>query len=297
MGAATEASRQGALKGMLILKRRIAGIIDYRRVFFPQDDQLLELVTNLKFPSMLRVFSFSTANLREVAPIASGAAWTSFVDLSKGYDSIYAGMHASCRYKIRRAGKLGDRINIRMNTETARSDFFTLYNRFASAKGSLRALTPRRFSEYLPQADVFVLYFDDVPTCGRLVLRDIQSGTALMMYSATARLDAGADTITIGLLNRYLYWHEMKTYQDVGLQRYDFGGVGPNNPSATRFKMSFGGQSIKYYYGFYAQPGRIGWRLGHDLYVRWTGQTHDLPALETPSLASNAVKPMPSSFG
>jgi len=35
--------------------------------------------------------------------------------------------------------------------------------------------------KYLPHADVFMLYFEGQPTCGRLVLRDEESRRALML--------------------------------------------------------------------------------------------------------------------
>jgi hypothetical protein len=189
---------------------------------------------------------------------------------TQGQDTIYAGMHTNCRYKIRRAHKMRDRIDIAMNTETARSDFFDLCNCFVLAEGNVLSLTPRRFDEYLPSADVFMLYFDGQPTCGRLVLRDMECRTALMMYSGTRRLDEGADTITIGLLNRYLHWHEMKTYHAAGIEKYGFGGAGSAHPSVTQFKKSFGGHMSKYHYACYAGTPRIAWELAHSLYTRWT---------------------------
>jgi hypothetical protein len=255
---------------MLILERQIARVIRYRRVFFPRNDQLVELVKHLRPFDIVRVFFAPAASLNGVRPIDGEERQTTFVDLSKGLDAIYDGMHTSCRYKIRRAQKMSGRIDIVMNTEVARSDFLDLYNNFVRAKRGLRILTPRRLNEYLPQADIFMLYFDGQPTCGRLVLRDMDSRTALMMYSGTKRLDTGADTITIGLLNRYLHWHEMKTYHAAGIEKYDFGGAGSANPSITQFKRSFGGQMTTYHYALYAGTPRIAWQLAHALYTRWT---------------------------
>jgi hypothetical protein len=168
-----------------------------------------------------------------------------------------------------------NRIDIAMNTDAARRDFLTLNNAFARSKGMLR-LTARRFNEYHPRADVFMLYFDGRATCGRLVLRDEERRTALMMFSPTCRLDQGADTITIGLLNRYLYWHEMKTYQAAGFEKYDFGGAGGAIPSLTEFKLSFGAQLSTVNYAMYAGTARLAWKLAHSLYQVWRDRRLDV---------------------
>jgi hypothetical protein len=261
---------------MLIFERPIAGMIRYRRVFFPRHDQLIQLVEQLRAFDLLRVFSDHPASPSTIRPIARGKGLTTFVDLSKGQDAIYAGMHMNCRYKVRRAHKMRDRIDIVINTEMARSDFLALYNGFVRAKRKMPVLTSQRLNEYLPHADVFMLYFDGQPTCGRLVLRDLESRIALMLHSATKRLDPGADTITVGLLNRYLHWHEMKTYEAAGMEKYDFGGAGSATPSVTHFKRSFGGRLITFDYGFYAGTARTAWRFAHSLYTRWSGQTFDI---------------------
>ena len=261
---------------MIIFERPLAGVIRYRKVFFPRKDQLVELVQHLRPMDLVRVFSAPAICSGYIRPIACEDGQTSFVDLTKGHDAIYAGMHANCRYKVRRAQKMCNRIDIVMNTEAARSDFLALHNRFVRAKPRMPVVTPKRFNEYLPHADIFMLYFDGQPTCGRLVLRDMESRIALMMYSATKRLDEGADTITVGILNRYLHWHEMKTYQAAGIEKYDFGGAGSVRPSLTQFKRSFGGQLIPYHYTCYAGSAWIAWRLAHSLYMKWTGQSVDI---------------------
>jgi hypothetical protein len=255
---------------MLVFERTVAGVIRYRRVFFPRYDQLIELVKDLRASDVVRVFSAPAIYSSKVRPIVRSERQTTFVDLSKGQDAIYAAMPSGCRYKVRRAQRMRDRIDIAMNTGAAVSDFMELYNRFARAKRNLPILTPQRFNEYMPYADVFMLYFDGRPTCGRLVLRDVEARTALMLHSGSRRLEAGVDTITVGLLNRYLHWHEMKTYQAAGLERYDFGGAGTATPTVTQFKRSFGGHLIKYHYAVYAGTARIAWGLAHSLYTRWT---------------------------
>jgi hypothetical protein len=258
---------------MVILERSIARIIRYRRIFFPKYDQLNQLTEGLAPFDLVRVFYCPDSESR-VRPIAHGSGQSLFVDLSARQEEIYSGLHPSCRYKVRRAEKMQQRIEIAMNTEPARADFLVLFNDFVRAKREIPVLTQQRLEEYFSCADIFVLYFDGRATCGRLLLRDAESSTALMLYSATRRLDDGADTITIGLLNRYLHWHEMKTYQDAGIEKYDFGGASASR-SVLEFKRSFGARSRTYNYCVYAGSPRMAWGLAHALYARWTRQNLD----------------------
>ena len=258
---------------MVVFERAIGGAVRYLKVFLPKADQLAELAHDLRGFDVLRVFSAPKILSNGVPPIARGWAQTTFVDLSRGQEAIYAGMHTNCRYKVRRAEKLRDRFEIVMNTEAARADFLPFYNTFAGNKGTVPQLKPHRFNEYLPHADVFMLYFEGQPTCGRLVLRDEESRTALMLYSGTRRLEQGADTITVGLLNRYLHWHEMKAYQAAGMETYDFGGIGLTTGSVNNFKMSFGGQLKQVSSYLYVGSMRPVWKLAYSLYTRWTGES------------------------
>ena len=259
---------------MLLFERSIAGLVGYRKVFFASEAQLAELVRNLRPFSILRAFSSAVLS-NSIHTVVQSRGKTALVDLSKGPKVIYASMHPNCRYKIRRAGKMRNSIDIAMNTEAARQDFLTLNSAFARSKG-MPSLTARRFNEYHPRADVFVLYFEGRPTCGRLTLRDEQSRTALMMFSPTCRLDQGADTITIGLLNRYLYWHEIKTYLVAGFEKYDFGGAGGTIPSLTQFKLSFGAQPSTVNYAVYAGSARLAWKLAHSWYQACRDRRRDV---------------------
>jgi len=258
---------------MVVFERAIGGVVRYLKAFLPSEDQLTELAQSVRGLDVVRVFAAPAVSSKVVPPIARGWAQTTVVDLSKGPEAIYAGMHTNCRYKVRRAEKMHDRFEIVMNTERARADFLSLYNDFAGNKGKLAQLKHHRFDEYLHKTDAFLLYFEGQPTCGRLVLRDEESRTALMLYSGTRRLDKSVDTITVGLLNRYLHWYEMKTYQSSGMAAYDFGGIGSETGSVNTFKLSFGGQLRPVNSYLFAGTARPVWKLAYSLYTRWTGES------------------------
>ena len=54
---------------MLVFERTIAGVIRYRRVFFPRYDQLIELVKDLRASDVVRVFSAPAIYSNKVRPI------------------------------------------------------------------------------------------------------------------------------------------------------------------------------------------------------------------------------------
>jgi hypothetical protein len=245
--------------------------VRYLKVYLPREDQLAELANNLRGLDVLRAFSAPAQLSNAVPPIARGWAHDAWVDLSKAQEALFAEMRVDNRYQVRRAEKMRDRFEIVMNTEAARADFLSLYNSFAHNNGKLPLLKPHRLNEYLPHADVFMLYWEELPTCGRLVLRDEERRTALMVYSGTRRLDQGAHTKTVGLLNRYLHWHEMKTYRAAGMEEYNFGGVGPKTPSINDFKMSFGAKLRPTSSYLYAGSARPVWKIAYSLFNKWRG--------------------------
>jgi Acetyltransferase (GNAT) domain len=249
---------------LILIERAIARVLRYRKVFFASEDQLADLTKDLQARDFLRSFSPASILSTDVRLVYQRKQKTAFVDLTKNEAAIFADMHASCRYKIRRAEKLGGRIKIGVNTDAVRQDFMILNDAFVRNKRVVRPLKPHRLAEYLPHCDIFVLYYDGIPACGRLVLRDEETRTALMMFSPTRRFFPGADTITIGLVNRYLHWYEMKNYRALGLEKYDFGGLGP--ASLAQFKMSFGAQPASFNYCVYSGAARLVWKFAHSLY-------------------------------
>jgi hypothetical protein len=88
-------------------------------------------------------------------------ARTTCLDLKSGAGSLYRSMDAkSCRYEIRRAEKMADRISIRINDDVAQHDFLAIYNRFVAAKGYARSLSRHRLDRFRNVCDVFIIYLD-----------------------------------------------------------------------------------------------------------------------------------------
>ena len=53
----------------------------------------------------------------------------------------------------------------------------------------------------------------------------------------------------IGRANKYLRWEDMMFFKDLGVKKYDWGGVASfANPNGIdKFKMGFGGTPVEYY--------------------------------------------------
>jgi hypothetical protein len=169
----------------------------------------------------------------------------------------------SCRYEIRKAEKMLDKIAVRRNEASVEQDFLHLYRSFVRAKGHAPPLSRRRLREYLRTCDLWMVYFDGQPVCGHLVAFSVGTPRVRLLYSASSRF-AGSDNARIsGPLNRYLHWVEFQHYQQCGIELYDFGGVGDGTSSIAKFKLSFGGARMHDY--SYVFAGTLG-RLAHSLH-------------------------------
>ncbi|HJQ74963.1 MAG TPA: GNAT family N-acetyltransferase [Gaiellaceae bacterium] len=167
---------------------------------------------------------------------------TSVIALGQEQDSILGGMDAkSCRYEVRRAEKLGDRLALRRNDRDARQDFRRLLAGLIEHTHHVRPPSRRRYAQYGAVSDVVVAYVDGAPVAGHLVVRDPAAGRARLVFSASVRHEPGPLRALSGPVNRWLHWQELLFYREEGYRAYDFGGVNPQS-SIGRFKLSFGGE-------------------------------------------------------
>jgi hypothetical protein len=166
-------------------------------------------------------------------------------NLEDAPDGVLRVASKTCRYEIRQAEKLGARIGIRRSHFRVPRDFVALHHDFAQSKSGVLPVNTRAFGRYRGHADTFVLYLDQRPLCGHMVLRDADSARVRLLYSSSRRLEDKDTARLCGHLNRLLHLHEMRLYREEGFVTYDFGGI-PNDVSdgITRFKLSFGGHVI-----------------------------------------------------
>jgi len=209
-------------------------------VFFADGDAVLELARACRPHELFRI-RHALAVTRVERARHVGVGYTSCIDLRPDPDAIYHGMDAkSCRYEVRRAAKLGDRLVLRRNDVRSIDDFRPLFNDLIARTRYTRPLTARRYEQYRRFSDVFVAYVDDSPVAGHLVVRDPEAGRTRLVFSVSARFVEGPLRAISAPVNRWLHWQEMLAYREEGYSIYDFGGVNPDSPIG-RFKLSFGG--------------------------------------------------------
>jgi hypothetical protein len=169
------------------------------------------------------------------------------MDLTKPIDEIWKGMDLNnTRRAIRFAEKLGSRVRLERNGESADVCFLELYNSFATAKGDIACLNGRVLSRYKGNSDTFIAWLDDRPLCAHIALLDYDLARTRLLYSASRRFDNRETARACAVLNRLLIWHEIQLYRQEGLRVYDFGGIRADmSDGITRFKMSFGPEVVR----------------------------------------------------
>jgi lipid II:glycine glycyltransferase (peptidoglycan interpeptide bridge formation enzyme) len=209
-------------------------------VFFPTNAQLRALAAACRpyevFRSPHVVGTIDPVRTRIVSPSV-----TSCIDLTLPVDTLLRNMSAkSCRYEIRRAEKLADRLEFRTGGTAVEADYLDLYNKFVEWKGYTKPISTRRYQRYLQIGEVTVAYLDGVAVAGHLLIADKDASRVRLIFSASARFEEGELPERVGPLNRWLHWREMLHYREAGFATYDFGGGSPTS-SIGRFKLSFGG--------------------------------------------------------
>lgn len=239
-------------------------------VFFPSRHELEQLEQQTAANCILRVCQTAALLERTTKMVARNVFRTTCVNLTEELQDIFEQMdRKSCRYEIRRAEKMLDRVQFRRDKSVeARNGFLQLYNGFVSLKGYEGALSRTRLDQYLQVSDLWLLELDGELVCGHVVAPDENARRARLIFSATSRLRTAEDAKATGALNRYLHWQELQTYKADGLVSYDFGGIGDGTSSIARFKLSFGGTiAQENSYVFCGILGRVAY-AAHDTWVR-----------------------------
>jgi hypothetical protein len=264
---------------MVTIERRLAGVLRYRKIWLPGRDAAIEVARSLRFNDVVRLFA-APDHLDDLPRLARKREMrTAWIDLSGSPAAILNGMKKkSCRYEIRRAEKMLDQVAIEVSTTQARHDFLRIYNDFARVK-HLPRLTVSHLHEYTPHADTFLIYRSGEPLCSHLLLRDSESGTVRLLYSASRRLHTPEDGAICGALNRYLHWQEMLHYQRQGFVTFDFGGIRSPEDPISRFKLSFGGRIVTesyYVLGGVVWLAKLGSRVYEKIFRRPASRPNDI---------------------
>jgi hypothetical protein len=264
-------------------------------IYYPREAEVAGFLSNLSFNQIvcLRQMPVALPSLEEATHVPFE---TSLVDLNSNEQSLLARMNRTCRYQLRKADNLADRIEVRQNDSTACRDFLRLHNEFVSRKRHTERLSERRFEAYRPLSDVLVAYFEGRPICGHVVIRDERVGRVGVLFTVSTRLQGEERSTFISSINRWLHWYEIRQYKSQGLQVYDLCGLGTDTPEKAGiafFKHSFGGTSVlEHNYVVARKSARMAVRLfylarrirsGNLLRSKTTALAHDSSLAALPS--------------
>jgi lipid II:glycine glycyltransferase (peptidoglycan interpeptide bridge formation enzyme) len=175
--------------------------------------------------------------------------YTSSIDLTQDFSSLFNNMGKSCRRSIKRAVRDGIKVKLSEDYD----QFYRLYKSFFRSKkllGQLEDLTTiRRYGT------LFTAEYNDELLAGTVHL--IDDSAIVAWIGVNGRLDTtdAKKKLRIGYASRLIYWEAIKFAKERGLAEFDLGGLfrekGDNYPghSIDAWKQHFGGTSVvRYHY-------------------------------------------------
>lgn len=269
---------------MIVVHKKLKGLIPYRLIWFPTDAALQALANRMPSSHIARVECADRHIIDARTLVEHHLSLTFCLNLQRPLGDIFGGFNATARNLVRRGEKLAGRITVRRYSGEAQNgslvdEFVGLFNDLARQKPeALFPISRELVDSYFPHAELFLLDIDDKLICGHICLRD-PGGRIRLLYSASRRLETESSQL-VGLLNVYLHWYEIQTYRDAGFATYDFGGVSPvDSPGINRFKRQFGGELVKQH--SYLMAGLpLSWRLAFMLFAKLTARGRRRYAVE-----------------
>ncbi len=174
-------------------------------------------------------------------------------DLSVNEDAIMGQFGKDCRYKIRRAEtKDGLHMEFLTDPESRLDEFRAFYDAFARQKSLepsyhqwlVAACTARQLVLTSASRNDEALVWHAYVMCGQ---------TARLQYTGSCFRNKENDyRALVGRANRWLHWREMLRFKEMGMTRYDWGGLFedesvPERAGINQFKKDFGGRQERTY--------------------------------------------------
>jgi hypothetical protein len=265
---------------MIVISKRLKGIIPYQLVLWPKESVVREMAENLPMTHVARVDIANTELLTGRCLVDHYLSLTLAIDLRGDLEQINKNLITNARIRIHKAQKLGDRVTVRRYTglsgqENLIDEFVQLYNNFIGGKTAfLFPISKPLIASYFPNAELILMDLDGVPICGHLNLIDKELGVSRMCWSASRRFEDHAMARLAGILNVYLHWYEIEKYREEGFQTYDFGGIGglDDNVGVNRFKLQFGGTIVREHNYLMAGMPKL-WRPAFNAFVAVSART------------------------
>jgi hypothetical protein len=174
-------------------------------------------------------------------------------DLTLEQDALWSCISKNFRYEIRRAEKEQVVFKFFKGREIENQNdlielFKDTYNNMFLNKGMSNKFNIKMVNKLIEDDSVMftVAYYENRPWVFHAHIIDKED--ARLLYSASELWKDKEASNLIGRMNKYLHWKEFLLFKQIGIKRFDWGGVfsiaEPNGIDA--FKMSFGGNPISY---------------------------------------------------
>lgn len=190
------------------------------------------------------------------APIADTrcAPFLSMVtDLCVAADAIAGQFGKDCRYKVRRADtKDGLLTEFIMQPQDRLDEFVAFFDTFARQKAYERC--DQRWLRAACEAGQLVLTTASRQGEALVWHAYVNAGNvARLQYTCSCFRERENDyRALVGRANRWLHWQDMLQFKQLGMGRYDWGGLfedesAPDRAGINEFKKSFGGRTERTY--------------------------------------------------
>jgi lipid II:glycine glycyltransferase (peptidoglycan interpeptide bridge formation enzyme) len=194
---------------------------------------------------------------RQRAALIANARYTRFLslvtDLSVDEDAIMGKFGKEARYQIRRA-ETKDELSLEfiVDPETRLDEFRAFYDAFARQK----SLEPSDHQWLLAACKAHQLALTSASQNGEALVWHayvVLGNAARFQYSGSCfRNREGNYRALVGRANRWLHWRDMLQLKEMGITRYDWGGLFedesvPEHAGINAFKKGFGGQPERTY--------------------------------------------------
>jgi lipid II:glycine glycyltransferase (peptidoglycan interpeptide bridge formation enzyme) len=185
---------------------------------------------------------------------------TQIIELNKAPAELFAHLSSNTRYKIRRAEREGVVPTVSPHPTSAELDTFcSFYDTFAAQKQ--RGASNRPKLQALTEKNALILATatdqSGATIAAHAYVADSQILRTRLLYSAShfRGADDSEARNQIGRANRFLHWHEIEQFKQLGYESYDLGGIpldesDPEKNAIARFKSEFGGHHIIEYNGY-----------------------------------------------
>lgn len=179
---------------------------------------------------------------------------TLITDLTEDEESIYKKIRKNYRYEIRRVEKENVQLKFYSAKEMSEkkelmSSFATTYNQMYASKGINAKFNTPLVKEYMQKDAICftIAYYNGEPLVFHSYIVDKHN--ARFFYSASPFREKKDVATIIGQMNKALHWFDIKTFRNMGIAQYDWGGIAnPEEPNGIdQFKMGFGGKEKDYY--------------------------------------------------